>query len=70
MFQRLFSSSLEDLTKDCLGFAEDVYEHVLVRHNLLMSIVFLFENDRSTVGVVSRAKKSSHLSKAAKILNQ
>ena len=23
-------SSLEDLNKDCLGFAEDVYEHVLV----------------------------------------
>jgi hypothetical protein len=24
------NSSVEELTKDCLGFAEDVYEHVLV----------------------------------------
>ena len=28
----LSPSSVDDLTKECLGFAEDVYEHDLVGH--------------------------------------
>jgi T-complex protein 1 subunit zeta len=29
-------SSVENLTKECLGYAEDVYEHVLVRRLVLL----------------------------------
>jgi hypothetical protein len=34
-------SSVENLTKECLGYAEDVYEHVLVNFLIILSFLFI-----------------------------
>ena len=56
-------SSVENLTKECLGYAEDVYEHVLVNIRsfslILICQVFIF-----------RAKKNLLLSKVVNIRDQ
>jgi hypothetical protein len=57
-------SSVENLTKECLGYAEDVYEHVLVKFILFTYVFFLFEK------FFFRVKKNLHLLKVVKILNQ
>jgi len=51
------------LTPECLGYAEDVYEHVLV--NFIILNWFVFEKF-----VFFRVKKNLHLLKVVKILNQ
>jgi len=56
-------SSVENLTKECLGYAEDVYEHVLVSLILFTDVV-LFEK------FLFRVKRNLHLLKVVKILNQ
>jgi len=37
----LMNSSVENLTKECLGYAEDVYEHVLVNVHGFSVIFYL-----------------------------
>jgi hypothetical protein len=60
----LLNSSVENLTKECLGYAEDVYEHVLVNLHSYSMNFFIAKNS------FLRVKKNLPLLKVVKIPNR